>query len=75
GASSRLILANNRTQFQNSAHYSNLSASTGSIFAADQAGEDLRPLQELMLRYQHMKRDVQTGAFLEWGADSDAQAA
>ncbi|MEL7360825.1 MAG: DNA primase [Bacteroidota bacterium] len=45
------------------------------IFAADQAGEDLRPLQELMLRYQHMKRDVQTGAFLEWGADSDAQAA
>ena len=44
-------------------------------FAADQAGEDLRPLQELMLRYQHMKRDVQTGAFLEWGADSDAQAA
>ncbi|MEM8556863.1 MAG: DNA primase [Bacteroidota bacterium] len=44
------------------------------IYAADQAGEDLRPLQELMLRYQHMKRDVQTGAFLDWGTGNDTRS-
>ncbi|MEM6785078.1 MAG: DNA primase [Bacteroidota bacterium] len=44
-------------------------------YAASQAGHDLTPLNRMMHQLQSMKRDVQTGAFLDWRNDDDARAA